>query len=88
MAKVLIPMSMDPITLGHLSAIENFRMAFDGVVVALAVNPAKQGLIPWEDRLALARASLPEDVEVTGKSMEELEKDWIQLIEATPVSSN
>ena len=47
--------SFDPITLGHLWMIEQGRVLFDELVVAIGINPDKRYLISLEDRLAMLR---------------------------------
>ena len=53
--RVLYPGSFDPLTLGHLDLIERAAHLFDGVVVAVLNNPAKQPCFPLEERLAQIR---------------------------------
>jgi pantetheine-phosphate adenylyltransferase len=54
--------SFDPITLGHLWMIEQGRLAFDELVVAIGINPDKKCRFSLDDRLTMLReatASLP-----------------------------
>lgn len=53
MTKVVCPGSFDPVTNGHLDIIERSAHLFDEVVVAVLVNPSKQGLFTIDERLAL-----------------------------------
>ena len=53
MTKVVCPGSFDPVTNGHLDIIERSAHLFDEVVVAVLVNPNKQGLFTIDERLAL-----------------------------------
>lgn len=46
------PGSFDPITIGHLDVIGRASRLFDGVLVAVLHNPAKQGTFPVERRIA------------------------------------
>ncbi|MEI2777546.1 MAG: pantetheine-phosphate adenylyltransferase [Tetrasphaera sp.] len=46
------PGSFDPITVGHLDVIERASRLFDGVLVAILHNPAKQGTFPVDQRIA------------------------------------
>lgn len=50
MRTAIVSGSFDPITFGHLDIIERSAALFDKVVVALAVNPQKQGFLPFEER--------------------------------------
>jgi len=53
--RALYPGSFDPLTLGHLDLIERAARLFDGVVVAVLVNPSKQPAFPLEQRLGQIR---------------------------------
>ncbi|MDR2722302.1 MAG: pantetheine-phosphate adenylyltransferase [Cellulomonadaceae bacterium] len=52
------PGSFDPITLGHLDVIARARAIFDEVVVGIAKNPGKSGLLALDQRLSLARQAV------------------------------
>ena len=47
------PGSFDPPTLGHLDLIERAARMFDRVIVAIAVNDAKQALFTSEERIEM-----------------------------------
>ena len=49
----VLPGSYDPITFGHLDIIERGAALFDELVVAVSENPAKEPLLPLEERLQL-----------------------------------
>ncbi len=51
----VLPGSYDPITYGHLDIIERGAALFDELVVAVSENPAKEPLLPLEERLQLIR---------------------------------
>ena len=53
--RALYPGSFDPLTLGHLDLIERASRLFDGVVVAVLQNPAKQPTFSLEQRLGQIR---------------------------------
>lgn len=53
MARAVCPGSYDPVTLGHVDVITRAAALFDEVIVAVAVNPAKQGLFTVDERLEL-----------------------------------
>jgi len=55
---VACPGSFDPVTYGHLDVIERAAARFDEVVVAVLVNPGKQGMFSVEERIALLEAEL------------------------------
>ncbi|HKP27821.1 MAG TPA: pantetheine-phosphate adenylyltransferase [Gemmatimonadales bacterium] len=52
----IFPGSFDPPTQGHEDLIRRALGLVDRVIVAIAVNPAKQPLFPLDERLALLRA--------------------------------
>ncbi len=52
------PGTFDPITLGHLDVIQRAQPLFDRVIVGVAENPAKKPFFPFQERLALVKASL------------------------------
>lgn len=60
MTTVVCPGSFDPITLGHLDVVRRATTMFDEVVVGVAKNPGKSGLLDLETRARLVRASLDE----------------------------
>ena len=49
----VLPGSYDPITFGHLDIIERGAVLYDELVVAVSENPAKEPMLPLEQRLAL-----------------------------------
>ena len=53
MSTALYPGSFDPLTVGHLDIIERTAKLFDSVIVAVLVNPRKQGVFPVEERIRL-----------------------------------
>ena len=53
MARAVCPGSFDPVTLGHVDVVTRAAALFDEVVVAVAVNPAKQGLFTVDERMEL-----------------------------------
>jgi pantetheine-phosphate adenylyltransferase len=53
MTIAVCPGSFDPVTLGHVDVVTRAAALFDEVVVAVAINPAKQGLFTVDERRAL-----------------------------------
>lgn len=51
----IYPGSFDPPTNGHLDIIERGSQLFDGVIVSIMHNPAKQSLFTLEERMELLR---------------------------------
>jgi len=60
------PGSFDPFTLGHLDVVRRARALFDDVVVGVAKNAGKSGLLPLETRVALIRTALAADPATEG----------------------
>lgn len=58
MTKILFPGTFDPITKGHLDLIDRATKLFDEVYVVLMVNPEKQTLLTFDERLELMKESL------------------------------
>lgn len=61
MTIAVCPGSFDPITLGHLDVVRRARSMFDHVIVAVARNPGKSGLLDPETRASLASAAVAAD---------------------------
>jgi pantetheine-phosphate adenylyltransferase len=55
------PGSFDPFTLGHLDVVRRARALFDGVVVGVAKNAGKTGLLTLDERVEITRAALAAD---------------------------
>ncbi len=53
--KAVYPGTFDPITNGHLDLITRSLSVFDGLIVAVAVNPAKKPLFTVKERVSLIR---------------------------------
>ncbi len=58
--RALVAGSFDPITHGHLDVIVRAARLFDGLVVAVLVNPGKSPLLTLDERLRLVREVLAE----------------------------
>jgi pantetheine-phosphate adenylyltransferase len=48
--KAIFPGSFDPITKGHLDIISRALSIVDELIIAVMINPAKQGFLPVEQR--------------------------------------
>ena len=57
MSGAVCPGSFDPITLGHVDIFERAAAQFDAVVVAVLVNPNKQGMFTLDERIAMIQES-------------------------------
>jgi len=58
MRKVIYPGTFDPITFGHIDIIHRACDLFDGVVVTVAINPAKTPLFSVEERVNFIKESV------------------------------
>ena len=56
--RVVVPGSFDPFTLGHLDVVSRAVGLFGDVIVAVGVNAAKDHLLSFDERLALAQQSV------------------------------
>jgi pantetheine-phosphate adenylyltransferase len=68
----LYPGSFDPPTNGHLSIIQRGLKMFDGLLVAVLKNPAKDSLFSVEERVILLKGAVGGDPRVTVKTFEGL----------------
>src|SRR5213082_2287634 len=68
----LYPGSFDPPTNGHLSIIQRGLKMFDGLIVAVLRNPAKDAVFSVEERAQLLREAVNGDARVTVKVFEGL----------------
>ena len=57
MSGAVCPGSFDPVTLGHIDVFERASAQFDEVVVAVLVNPNKQGMFTADERIAMIEES-------------------------------
>lgn len=74
--RAIYPGSFDPLTNGHLSLIQRGLKIFDGLVVAVANNPAKKPLFSLEERKALIRGAVGDDPRVEIDHFETLLVDY------------
>jgi pantetheine-phosphate adenylyltransferase len=57
MRRAVCPGSFDPVTNGHLDIVSRAAGLFDEVVVAVLVNPNKQGMFTPDERIAMIEES-------------------------------
>ena len=82
--KAVYPGSFDPITKGHEDLIHRSLGFVDHIVVAVAVNLAKQPLFSFEERVALIRECVP-DKRVEVQSFDGLLVDFAKRVGATVI---
>jgi pantetheine-phosphate adenylyltransferase len=70
MTRAIYPGSFDPVTLGHVDVIKRALRLFDEVVVAAASSEGKGPLFSIDERLALIRASLPDEPRLQVKKLD------------------
>ena len=81
----IYPGSFDPPTRGHEDLIRRSLALCDRLVVAVAVNVAKQSLFSVEERLEMLRAACGGDARVTFESFDGLLAAYAKRIGATMV---
>ncbi|MBR3964299.1 MAG: pantetheine-phosphate adenylyltransferase [Clostridia bacterium] len=54
MRTAIVPGSFDPMTLGHLDVIKRAAKLFDSVIVAIMINPDKEGCFTFAQRKRIA----------------------------------
>ena len=64
MTAALMPGSFDPPTNGHIDIIDRAVEMFDRVVVAVVANPSKEPMFGADQRVAMIREAVGEQVEV------------------------
>jgi len=81
----LYPGSFDPPTLGHQDLVRRSVQLADRVVVAVAVNSAKQPLFSVPERVAMLRATVGDDPRISFDTFEGLLADYARRIGASMV---
>jgi pantetheine-phosphate adenylyltransferase len=79
------PGSFDPPTKGHEDLVRRSLALADRVVVAVAINVAKQPLFSVEERLDMLRQSVGGDPRVSLQSFEGLLADFAKQVGATTI---
>ena len=77
--RAIYPGSFDPLTNGHLSLIQRGLKVFDGLVVAVANNPAKNALFSVDERKGMIREAVNGDPRVVIDSFDGLLVDYAKL---------
>lgn len=74
--KAVCPGSFDPVTLGHVDVVRRAAAMFDEVVVAVAINPNKQGLFTVDERRELLAEVFADRPNVSTAAFSGLLVDW------------
>lgn len=82
------PGTFDPITNGHLDLLERGLSIFDRIIIAIAVNPAKQPLLSLQERLELIGSSIenhPQRARLEVDSFHGLLVNYVKKVKANAV---
>jgi pantetheine-phosphate adenylyltransferase len=75
----IYPGTFDPVTNGHIDILKRSLRIFDGVIMAVAVNPRKRPLFSIEKRVSMIKDSLKGVERVTVESFDGLLIDYIKM---------
>ena len=78
MSGAVCPGSFDPVTLGHIDIFERAAVQFDEVVVAVLVNPKKEGMFSLDERIAMIAESTSHLPNLRVESGEGLVVDFVK----------
>ena len=78
MSACVFPGSFDPVTRGHLNLIERAAKIYDSVTVAVMVNIAKSGVIPYAERAGILRTACADLPNVRVELWEGLLADYMR----------
>ena len=81
----LFPASFDPVTNGHLDVARRALRIFDRLVLAVAVNVAKEGVFSVEERVELLSGEFVGDSNVTVTSFNSLSVDFARDVGANVI---
>jgi len=70
MTTALYPGSFDPITFGHLDVIGRAATVFDGLTVGVLVNPKKSPIASIDDRIAVIREAIVDELPDVAKRID------------------
>lgn len=79
------PGTFDPITMGHVDIIDRALNLFDKVIVAVAVNSAKDPVFSLDERIKMIKDSFNSDKQVTVQSISGLSVDFAYRQKATAI---
>ena len=85
MSNAIVPGSFDPVTNGHLDIISRAAHLFDRVVIAVAINAAKDPLFSVEERVEMLREVCSSLSNVTVGSFEGLLVEYARQCGATVI---
>ena len=85
MSGAVCPGSFDPVTLGHIDIFERASAQFDELVIAVLVNPNKQGMFSVDERIALIEESTAHLPNVRVESGQGLVVDFVKALGMTAI---
>ncbi|MFZ2510291.1 MAG: pantetheine-phosphate adenylyltransferase [Gordonia sp. (in: high G+C Gram-positive bacteria)] len=85
MSAAVVPGSFDPFTLGHRFVVAQAAARFARVIVAVVVNPNKQGMFTPAERIALIEADCADLPNVEVRSWTGLLVDLVREEDATTI---
>lgn len=81
----IYPGTFDPITMGHVDIINRALNLFDKVIVAVAVNSAKDPVFSLEERIKMIEESFPSEERVQVSSVRGLLVDYAYAQQAKAI---
>ena len=78
MSGAVCPGSFDPVTLGHVDILERAAAQFDEVIVAVLVNPNKQGMFTLAERMDMIAESCAHLANLSVESGKGLVVDFVR----------
>ena len=85
MTTAIYPGSFDPITYGHLDVLKTGAEIFDKVIIAVAHNSAKNGLLSIDERVNLIKDAVKDLKNVEVDTFEGLTVEYAKKHEATVI---
>lgn len=82
---VIYPGSFDPFTNGHLDVVERGVELFDEIIIAILVNPKKQGLFSVEERIDLIKETFQGRPNIQAESFNGLLVEYARQKRATAI---
>ncbi len=84
-SKVLFPGTFDPLTNGHLDVIRRGAELFDEVVIGVGENPAKQSMLPTDQRIDIISQVVAGMANVSAQTYQGMTVDFARKIGATAI---
>jgi len=85
MRRAVYPGTFDPITLGHVDVVRRGLVAFERIVVAVAVHPPRPCVFSLEERLEMVRETFAEDARIEVMAFDGLLVDFVRDCKARAI---